>query len=345
MKDGKLSVALIGAGRAGMIHARNFRASVPGAKITAVVDPFEESAVAACKELEVDTYYTDYKEVLKDDTLDAVIIVTPTKYHCDIAVAAANAKKHILCEKPMAMTFEECEIIEKAVNKNGVKFQLAFMRRFDTSFVAAKKAVDEGAIGDVVMVRSNTRGPSIPQPWMYDISKSNGPLAEVNSHDIDTLRWFTGSEFETVFAIGGNFRCPDARTEFPDFYDNVILNAQFENKMQGIIDGAQGVRYGYDARVEILGTNGCIYLGKTRENSVTICSADMNMHEQYMNSWKYLFKDAYLEEDIAFANCILNDTQPRVTARDGKMAVMVVNAGNLSIKEKRIVNIKGDTLC
>ncbi len=344
MKNGKLAVALIGAGRAGMIHARNFRASVPHAAIIAVVDPSEEAARAACAELEIDTWYTDYREVLRDEAVDAVIIVTPTKFHCEIAVAAAGAGKHILCEKPMAMTYEECEIIEEAVRRAGVKFQLAFMRRFDASFVAAKKAVEAGSIGEVVMVRSNTRGPSIPHPWMYDISKSNGPLAEVNSHDIDTLRWFTGSEFETVFAIAGNYRCPDARRDFPDFYDNVVLNARFENGMQGAIDGAQGVRYGYDARVEVLGTNGCVYLGNTRADSVTVCAADGSRREDYIDSWRTLFRDAYLEEDKAFAACVLEDSAPRVTARDGKMAVLVVNAGNLSIREKRIVTIRDGNL-
>ena len=80
------------------------------------------------------------------------------------------------------------------------------MRRFDESFRQAKNMVDYGEIGEVVMVRSNTRGPSIPRPWMYDIHKSNGPLAEVNSHDIDTMRWFTGSEFQTLYAVGGNYQ-------------------------------------------------------------------------------------------------------------------------------------------
>jgi len=167
---------------------------VPHARIVAVADPVEEAAKAACSELEIDRYETDYRRLLEDDAVDAVIIVTPTKYHCEIAVAAAKAGKHILCEKPMAMTVEECNEMDRAAKENGVKLQLAFMRRFDASFMQAKKLVDEGAIGDVVMVRSNTRGPSIPKPWMYDISKSNGPLAEVNSHDIDTLRWFTGSD-------------------------------------------------------------------------------------------------------------------------------------------------------
>ncbi len=344
MKNAKLSVALIGAGRAGMIHARNFKAGVPHARIVAVADPVEEAVQAACRELEIDRYETDYRRLLEDDAIDAVIIVTPTKYHCEIAVAAAKAGKHILCEKPMAMTVEECNEMDRAAKENGVKLQLAFMRRFDASFVQAKKLVDEGAIGDVVMVRSNTRGPSIPKPWMYDIRKSNGPLAEVNSHDIDTLRWFTGSDFASLYAIGGNYRCPDAKADFPDFYDNVVLTGSFRNGCQGIIDGAQGVLYGYDARAEILGTKGCIYLGQTKENTVTLCSSNMLRTEEYMNSWKYLFREAYLEEDKAFAAAVLEDSEPLITAYDGKMAVLTVNAGNLSIREKRIVHIDGDRL-
>ncbi len=344
MEKTKLSVALIGSGRAGMIHARNFRSSVPFARIVAVCDVSEENAAAAAKELELETYFTDYHKVLDMDTVDAVIIATPTKYHCEIAVEAAGRGKHILCEKPMAMTVEECNRMDEAARIHGVTLQVAFMRRFDASFVEAKRLIDAGEIGDVVMVRSNTRGPSIPKPWMYDISKSNGPLAEVCSHDIDSLRWFTGADFKTVFAIGGNYRCPDAKKEFPDFYDNVVLNASFTNGCQGLIDGAQGVLYGYDARCEILGTKGCIYLGNTRENSVTLCKSDMQRREEYNNSWRTLFRDAYRAEDIDFVAAVLEERPPRVTAYDGKMAVLTVNAGNLSIREKRIVEIDGDCL-
>ena len=337
MKNGKISLALIGAGRAGMIHARNFAGSVSNAVLSAVADPVEEAAVSAATELGGCPYFTDYRELLRDDTLDAVIIATPTKYHCEITVAAAKAGKHVLCEKPMAMTVEECELMEQAVKECGVKLQLAFMRRFDAGFCAAKEAILQGRIGEVVMVRSNTRGPSIPKPWMYDISKSNGPLAEVNSHDIDSLRWFTESEFRTVHAIAGNYRCPDAKADFPDFYDNVVMIAEMANGMQGMIDGAQGVRYGYDARTEILGTNGCIFLGRRNENEMVLATSDMNQQIEYVNSWKYLFRDAYLAEDTAFVRCILEDSEPQVTGLDGKMVVQVVDAGNRSIREKRIV--------
>ena len=339
MKNGKVGICVIGAGRAGMIHAVNVRSRVPGASLVAVADPFEEAAVKACKELEIERYYLDYKEALQNNEIDAVVIVTPTVYHKGISIAAAEAGRHILCEKPMAMDENECDEMIKSAEKNRVKFSMAFMRRFDESFMQAKEAADSGEIGEVVLVKSNTRGPSVPQKWMYDIEKSNGPLAEVNSHDIDTLRWFTGSEFKSVYAIGGNYRCPEAREEFPDFYDNVIMNASFANGMQGSIDGAQGVAYGYDARVEILGTRGCIFLGQVHEKTIAVCSRDKGMVRPVTNSWRQLFKDAYLSEDIHFVNCLLNGENPRVTGNDGKMAVRVVKAGNRSIKEKRIIEL------
>lgn len=337
-------ICLIGAGRAGMIHAVNFRSRVPGAALVAVVDPVPEAAQSAARELGIDRCYYDYRDALKQPDIDAVVIVTPTVYHREIAVAAAEHGKHILCEKPMAMDEAECDDMLAAANAAGVKLQIGFMRRFDRSFQLAKQAIDRGEIGDIVMVRSKTRGPSIPKPWMYDIDKSNGPLAEVNSHDIDTLRWFTGSEFSEVYAIGGNYRCPDAKAEFPDFYDNVIVSARFANGAQGQFDGAQGVGYGYDAGVEILGTAGVIYLGRQKETSIAVCTKKSGLVSPYVESWRDLFKDAYLAEDIHFASCIQNDTAPLVTGFDGKMAVKVVKAGNQSIKTKTIVTLSGGAL-
>lgn len=336
----EIGVCLIGAGRAGMIHARNFIANVPFARIRAVSDPFDGTREEAMKELGVSSGYSDYREALKDPGIDAVIIATPTKFHRDICVAAAEMGKDILCEKPMAMTVEECDDMISACKKHGVKLHVAFMRRFDAGFRAAKERIDAGEIGEVVMVRSNTRGPNRPQPWMYDIEKSNGPLAEVCSHDIDTLRWFTGSEYKRIYAVGGNFRCPDAAENFPDFYDNVIMSCEFENGMQGQIDGAQYVKYGYDARVEILGTDGLITLGQTYADSVVLFRQDKSAVATHVTGWQSLFAQAYLEEDRHFIDCILNDKSPAVTGHDGKMAVKVVIGGNRSIREHRIIDLK-----
>ncbi|MDG0793910.1 Gfo/Idh/MocA family oxidoreductase [Cohnella ginsengisoli] len=332
MQQRDIGVCIIGAGRAGMIHAANFRKNVPYARLVAIVDPNEEAAVSAAKELGIDRYYTDYKQALEDAEIDAVVVVTPTIYHRDIVVASAQAGKHVLCEKPMAMNERECDEMIAACEAAGVTLQVAFMRRFDENFVEAKRAIDEGEIGEVVLVKSLTRGPSQPMPWMYDLAKSNGPLAEVNSHDIDTIRWFSGSEVSEVYAIGGNYRNRHVAADYPDFYDNVSLTARFASGAQASIDGAVAVRYGYDSRVEILGTEGVIFLGQTHEKTTIVAGPDRLLRRPFMNSWRSLFKEAYLAEDTDFIASIQEGRPPRVTGHDGKMAVRVVEAGNASIK-------------
>jgi myo-inositol 2-dehydrogenase/D-chiro-inositol 1-dehydrogenase/scyllo-inositol 2-dehydrogenase (NAD+) len=161
----------------------------------------------------------------------------------------------------------------------------------------------------------------------------------VSSHDIDALHWYTGSYISEVYAIAGNYRSPDAVTDYPDFYDNVIMTARFLSGAQGLLDGAQGVRYGYDSRVEILGTKGIIHVGRNQEHSVLTVSPE-GIHAPYVQSWRTLFLDAYYEEDKAFIASISKDTIPLVTGLDGLEAVRVVNAGNTSIIEKRPVVIR-----
>jgi myo-inositol 2-dehydrogenase/D-chiro-inositol 1-dehydrogenase/scyllo-inositol 2-dehydrogenase (NAD+) len=340
MKD-TTGICLIGAGRAGMIHGRNFASRVPHARMTAVSDVSEECAKAAARELGVDAVYTDYREALKDSAVDAVIVVTPTKFHRDIVLEAAYAGKHILCEKPMAMNREECRDMIDAAEKGGVKLQIGFMRRFDAGFRRAKEMIDSGAIGEVVSVKSLTRGPSIPQEWMYDIRKSNGPLAEVNSHDIDTLRWFTGSEAASLYAMAGNYRCASAREKYPDFYDTVLMNVRMKNGMMGNIDGAQGVQYGYDARVDILGTEGCVQIGSLAGNTTLVFTKDRRMQADVVKSWTDLFYEAYVNEDISFIETIRSGGEPLVRGIDGMRAVEIVRAGNESIETGRIIELSG----
>jgi predicted dehydrogenase len=339
MNHSKLGIAVIGSGRAGMIHARNFASRVEGARLVAMVDPVEAARTAALAELGLDRGYPDYKQALADPAVQAVVVVTPTAFHKDIVVAAAQAGKHVLCEKPMAMTAPECEAMIAACDAGKVKLQLGFMRRFHKDFIAAKQALDSGAIGDLVLVKSLTRGPSVPQPWMYDIAKSNGPLAEVNSHDIDTLRWFAGDDFAEVYAIGGNYRCPEARAEHPDFYDNVAMTIRFARGAQGMIDGAQGVGYAYDARLEVLGTKGVLFVGALQASSLTVVGPRSELVQPAVRSWRDLFSDAYLEEDRAFVGCIREDRAPSPSGRDGLEAVKAVNAGNRSIASGAPVKI------
>lgn len=335
--NSQLGVAVIGAGRAGMIHARNFgNGHVQGARLVAIADPVAAALEGARSEFGGVAVYTDYVELLNDAAVDAVVVATPSAEHCAIVRAAAGAGKHILCEKPMAMNAGECDLMLKAVAEAGVKLQIGFMRRFDANFMAAKERIEADEIGQVVQVKSLTHGPTTPKPWMYDIRISNGPLSEVNSHDIDTVRWFSGSDFEEVHAIAGNYRSPNASQEYPHFYDNVVLSARLANGMQGVVLGAQGVQYGYDARCEVLGERGLITVGDLAATSVFTHTVS-GSNTQIVHSWMRLFLDAYRNEDAAFTVCIHEDQPPQVSGLDGKAAVMVVNAGNRSIVERRPV--------
>ncbi len=341
MKKNKeiVNVCIFGAGRAGMIHAANFAGRIPGARLYAVSDPDEEAARKACKELGIEKYYTDYGKAVEDGNIDASVVAAPTAFHREISVASSLAGKHVLCEKPMALNEEECQEMISASEKGGGILQIGFMRRFDKSFLHAKSVAESGEIGDIVLVKSLTRGPSTPREWMYDVDKSNGPLAEVNSHDIDTLRWFTGSEFDTIYATGSNYRCRQVKDRFPGFYDNVIMAATFKNGMQGLIDGALSVGYGYDARTEILGTSGLILVGQKEHLSVETVTLKDGVKTPFVQSWRNLFSEAYLSEDTCFIKTILESGKPAVTGFDGKMAVRAVRAGNLSIREKRVVSL------
>lgn len=334
-----LRACLIGCGRAGMIHAKNYKNRIENARIAAVADAVEYAAKAAAEELGIEKYFTDYREILDDPEIDAVIVVAPTDLHRQIVVDCAAAGKHIFCEKPMAMTVEECDEMIAACEKYRVKLQVGFMRRFDASFREAKRLVDEGEIGELVQIHSNTRGPSKPRPWMFDIKKSNGILAEVNSHDIDAVRWMAGSDIDTVYAVAGNFRNPEAAGTYPDYYDSVLMSGTMKNGVHFCIDGAAYVQYGYDAKMELIGTKGKISVGRSEKEHVH-CTTAGGTQTPFVGSWMTLFTDAYLAEDTAFVNAVLNDTPVEVNGMDGRMAVAAVEAGNCSIIQKQVLAVR-----
>ena len=132
------------------------------------------------------------------------------------------------------------------------------------------------------------------------------------------------------------------KKEYPDFYDNVAMNIRFEDGRQGVIDGAVYVQYGYDARVEVLGTEGILFVGQLEDGNTVFSRAGNQIHRNAVHTWRKLFINAYEEEDRAFILSIIEDSTPRVTGHDGLMAVKAVNAGNRSIIEKRPVFMNED---
>lgn len=336
----ELGICLIGAGRAGMIHGYNFNSKVKGAKMVAVVDVVEEVAKKSATELGIENYYTDYKKALQNDKVDAVVIVSPTNFHKQIVIDSANLGKHIFCEKPMAMNVEECQEMIDVCKKNSVKLQIGFMRRHDASFVRAKEIIESGAIGDICLINSCTRGPSKPREWMYDVKKANGVLGELNSHDIDCIRWLADSEIKSIFAVGGNFRNKEVAEKYPDYYDSVIMSGQFENGIQYAIDGAAYIQYGYDAKVEVVGTKGKIQIGRSDAEFIKTTTTEQGTATPFITSWTELFRDAYVAEDQGFVDAIINNKEPKVTGYDGLMAVKIVELANKALAQKEIIIVQ-----
>jgi predicted dehydrogenase len=334
-----MKFCVIGTGRAGLVHARNLKSRIPGGDLVALCDADPKALETAGRELDVDTLDTDYRQAVRRDDLDAVIIVTPAFLHRDVACQAAAAGKHVFLEKPMAVDVDQCREIIAAVDSAGVKLQIGFMRRFDARFLEAKKILDSGELGRVTVIKSTGRGPGLPPPWIYDVDSSNGILAEVNSHDFDAVRWLAGSDFARVYAEAANFKCLEVKDRHPRFYDNAVVNLRLESGALGSIDGACPAGYGYDARAEILCENGLLQIGATQEHGLTRVERDGRVTASAVKSWRNLFQDAYVAELEHFIDCVEQNTEPRATGHDGLKALQAVVAANRSIHEGRPVEI------
>jgi predicted dehydrogenase len=335
-----LRLCVVGAGRAGLIHARNLCGCIRHAQLVALCDPNATRLRQAGTEMGVEILVEDYRAAVSRPDIEAVVIATPTFLHCEIACLAAEHGKHIFLEKPMAVTADECHRINQAVARAGVSLQIGFMRRFDASFVEAREFIRAGHLGRIMTIKSTGRGPGGPGPWMYDLRKSNGIVAEVNSHDIDSIRWLTGLEIETVFAQAWNFKCPDARADWPDFYDNVVAQFGLEQNAIGLVDGTCPAHYGYDARVEVLGENGVIFIGTPQQPGFVRIDREGHVAGHAVKTWRTLFKEAYLAELASFVDAVHQRRPVAVTGEDGLRAVEAVVAINKSIKSGTLLRLE-----
>jgi scyllo-inositol 2-dehydrogenase (NAD+) len=339
---GHLKVCAIGTGRAGMVHATNFRWHVPHAELVAVVDADAARAAAAAAELDLaDRGFTSVAEAAKVAEIDAVVITTPTFTHEALVVEAAERGIHVLCEKPMALTVASCDAMIEACERAGVTLQLAFMRRFDPPFVNAKRDLDADVVGAPLIVRSLTRGPGLPPAWANDVRTSNGMLAEVNSHDFDTVRWLGGADIVEVHARAAARKRPDLLAELPDFYDTAIVSATLANGVFAMIDGICPADYGYDARAEIVCERGVLFAGELQSGGATRVTREGGQARDHFLSWRDRFRRAYEAEAAAFVRAVLDGTPPAVGGIDGRAAVAAVVAANQSLREGRSVKVEG----
>jgi predicted dehydrogenase len=332
----ELRIVLVGAGRAGANHALHLSQHVPAASLVGVVDGQEENARRVADSVGAAAVHDTLEAAIEQLAFDAVVIATPTFTHGELAVAAANAGKHVFCEKPMAITEQQCDEMAEAAARAGVILQVGFMRRFQPEFADARRSIEAGDIGEPMVIKSLTRGPGLPPPWAWDLRISNGMLAEVNSHDFDSVRWLMGSEITRVYAETANLKGAERGVDVEDFYDNAVVALRFASGAIGTIDGTCPADYGYDARVEVVGTGGLLQIGEVRGQALlTVQDREVGAVSPVHRTWPQRFEAGYRAQMRAFVEAVLSGGEPLVTAADGKAAVRAVRAANRSWQETR----------
>lgn len=336
----EVKVCLVGSGRAGMIHGHNLAGSVPGGKIIAVCDPVGNVAENAAKELGIDLFYKDYHDVMKNEEIDAVIIACPTKFHKEITVAAANAGKHVFCEKPIDHDVAKIKEVIDALKESNVKYQVGFNRRFDHNFEAVQKAVADGKIGDTHIIKITSRD---PEPPCADYVKvSGGIFLDMTIHDFDMVRFLAGCNATEVYVEAAVLVDP-AIGEAGDV-DTAVITLKMENGAIAVIDNSRKAAYGYDQRAEVFGSKGMVAVSNDSTSSAVISNADGVTGEKPLYFFLERYMAAYAKEIKCFIEAIENDTDTPLGVMDGLEPVLMGLAAKKSLEEHRPVKISEITV-
>jgi predicted dehydrogenase len=316
----------------GSLHANNVAGSAGRAELVAVSDPIKKLARAVARKFSVRMYGSP-AQMLKTESLDGVIVATPTPLHREHVELASEARVPILLEKPIALMLREADRIVSIVRKSGVKFQLGFNRRFDPGYSKAKRMIVKGKIGKTLLVKTCARDPS-PPPEQY-IRQSGGIFVDECIHDIDIALWLMNSSVEQVWATGKTLVYPQF-AKYGD-YDNGIVVMEFRSGGLGIIEGSRTSRYGYDLRTEILGSDGAVRVDNWKNDSAILWTKKGAVDEPY--PWFGRFAEAYKRELEEFYDYLSKGGKSPVPAEDGRAALQVAIAARESAKKGKPVKI------
>ena len=291
-----INVGIIGAGRIG-----------------AIADPYMKPAVAEwAKASGIENVYTDYKKILEDERIDAVLICASTNLHAQLSLEAIAAGKHIFCEKPIDQSVARIEEVKAALAASPKKliYQVGFNRRYDHNYRAMRDAVAAGKIGEVQYVRVSSRDPE-PPPAEY-AAVSGGIFMDMMIHDLDMVRYLSGQEVVELYAQGA---C---------LIDPAIGEA-------GDVD--------YDQRGEVFGSKGCVVNANDTNSNIVLSTVDGVTAEKPL--WFFLerYMGSYQAEVREFIECIVNGTEPRVGIEDGLVSIKLALACSKSLKENRPVRV------
>lgn len=330
----QVRIGLLGCGRIGRMHADLLRARVPGAELAAVYDVVADAAAQVGQELGVKVAAT-VDEVLGAD-VDAVAICTSTETHADLIVAAAAARKHVFCEKPVSLELAEVDRVLDAVSASDTILQVGFNRRFDPSHRAVAGAVGAGRIGRPELVRITSRDP-VPPPLDY-LRVSGGIFLDMTVHDFDMARYVVGDEVEEVYATGAALTGP-AIAEAGDL-DTVLIQLRYRSGALGVIDNSRRAVYGYDQRVEVLGSEGLARSDNLRPHSAVVETAGGRLGPPVVHFFLERYVPSYIAEWASFVRAVLDGTEPEVTGSDGRASLVLGLAALRSVAERRPVTVR-----
>lgn len=327
-----LSFAILGAGRIGRVHAAAV-AAAPGARLAAIADPVTEAARAiseayGCAIATIDA-------ILADPAIDAVVICTPTDTHADLIGRFARAGKAIFCEKPVDLSLARVAECLKVVDAAKATLMVGFNRRFDPDFMAVKAAIDAGHVGDVEMVTITSRDPGAPPPEY--ITRSGGMFRDMTIHDFDMARWLLGQEVESVFASASVL--VDPRIGALGDYDSANVILRTASGRQAIITNTRRAAYGYDQRIEVLGSTGMVAAENHGENRISLADKNGFHTAPLLNFFMSRYTAAYANEINAFVAAVNANSEAPTTGHDGLMALALAEAALASVASGRMVKV------
>ena len=266
-----VNVGIIGAGRIGRVHVESICTQVGNAKVKSLADPFmtEETAVWA-KEMGVEKTTKDYKDILNDSEIDAVLICSSTDTHSPISVEAIKAGKHVFCEKPIDHDVKKIQEVIDALKNSSVKYQVGFNRRFDHNFEAVRDAVAAGKIGETQIIKVTSRDPEPPSAEYVKVS--GGMFLDMTIHDFDMVRFLAGCDAEEVYVEAAVLVDP-AIGEAGDV-DTAVITLKMKNGAIAVIDNSRKAVYGYDQRAEVFGSKGMVATANDSASSAVISNAE-----------------------------------------------------------------------
>ena len=332
-----LKIGIIGAGRIGKVHLESISYHVKNATGTAMADPFmNEETEKLIRSYGVSKVTKDYKDILNDKDIDAVLVCSSTDTHAAISIEAINAGKHVFCEKPVDHSIEKIQAVADALKEHpDIKFQVGFNRRFDHNFAAIRKAYDDGKIGEAHILKITSRDPEPPNPAYIKVS--GGIFLDMTIHDFDMACFLTDSDVEELYVNSAVLVDP-AIGEQGDV-DTAIITMKMANGALAVIDNSRKAAYGYDQRAELFGSKGMVATSNDTVSSAVISNADGVTGEKPLFFFLERYMGSFSEEMRQFTEAVINDTEVPVGIHAGLQSVKIGLAARKSVEEHRPVKI------